>query len=265
MGALALETSAGGSLINSKTQQSFKLKNGMTLGRSKTATISFESSKVSRIHLTIFLDEEGNVSVEDSSTNGTYLDGKKISGKVAVTKNSTIKLGDEQFNLVLPHSTTANSKERSPEKSRPLKLLKNFSESYDDYPAASTFKRFVSVGIDNVILNIMFKIPAVLLPKLKLPDLQTAIVLICSYILITLSYYYFSLNKSGQTIGKRAMKLKIITTDGSKKFSVLKIFSRELLKAFLGFVSIFTINFTKKKLAVHDMGAKTRVIDVSGR
>ena len=67
----------------------------ITIGRSKdNNNIVIEDSKVSRSHLQIINDDNGDYYVIDlDSTNGTYVNGNRITGKVQLHKGDTIVIG----------------------------------------------------------------------------------------------------------------------------------------------------------------------------
>lgn len=68
----------------------------ITIGRNKENNdIVVNDSKVSRNHLQIIRDDQGNFSVLDlNSTNGTYVNGKRISGEVPLKVADELKIGD---------------------------------------------------------------------------------------------------------------------------------------------------------------------------
>ncbi len=70
-----------------------------TLGRELTSSIPIESGYVSATHARILFDaRDSTLWVEDlESRNGTYVDGRKINGRVAVSPGSTLQIGDARF------------------------------------------------------------------------------------------------------------------------------------------------------------------------
>jgi len=63
------------------------------VGRSRSATLHLDDSQVSGKHLTLFVDEKGNVVVKDlGSTNGTYIDGRKLTPNHPYVLNSGERL-----------------------------------------------------------------------------------------------------------------------------------------------------------------------------
>jgi uncharacterized RDD family membrane protein YckC len=83
-------------------------------------------------------------------------------------------------------------------------------------------------------------------------------------ILIGVPYEALLLSRNGQTVGKLAVHLRVVSPDGSKitaKQAWIRAISRTLL-GFLVIVDWPPIFFTPEKLCVHDMIARTRVIKV---
>ncbi len=72
----------------------------ITIGRSKeNNNIIINDEKVSRNHLQIVQDDNGNFTVMDlNSTNGTFVNGKRISGQTVIRPGDEVKIGS----IVLP-------------------------------------------------------------------------------------------------------------------------------------------------------------------
>ncbi len=267
MGLERMQFKNSGCLVNTKTQKAFEIHHNMTIGRGKDATVLIDDLKVSRKHLTILIDSNGTLWIQDSSTNGTFINGEKISGKIKITSDIKFKIGNTEMTLVLPLSklfdeeVPLNQEGKSLSNlSQPLILVKNYTESFEDYPPAPMLRRFVATLIDRVLENLLCQIPLIILPKI---GSNSPLIILTFYLGIFLVYYR-NLNETGQSIGKKAMKLKIIRTNNSKGFSSLEILSREVfLKITFFLISVITVLFTKKKLAVHDLLLNTRVVDIS--
>ncbi len=73
-----------------------------TLGRELTNNIPIESGYVSKVHARVLFNAaDSTLSVEDlGSSNGTYVDGRKITGRVAVSPGSTLQIGDARFKFM---------------------------------------------------------------------------------------------------------------------------------------------------------------------
>lgn len=258
-------------LINCKTQEVYELYDGITFGRGSNANVIILDKRISRIHLTLFLEKNGSIWLEDSSSNGTYFDGVRVSGKIKLTKNLRIKIGDTEFDFIMPakhrYETESNydSKLNIPKnKNHGLKIVTQYDENYSLYPPASMLKRFVANAIDSILLGLANNIPSVLFKNFNLPDLIKNNLIFFSILLISFFYYQKTMAKDGQTIGKKVMKIMVIPTNGKKRISVLMIFLREaIFKPLFIVFSFFSALLSKKNLAIHDYLSKTRVIDLS--
>jgi hypothetical protein len=67
----------------------------VTFGRHNNNEVIINDAKVSRNHFQIIWDDNGNFILADlNSTNGTYVNGKRITGKVYLNPNDTVRAGD---------------------------------------------------------------------------------------------------------------------------------------------------------------------------
>jgi len=83
---------------------------------------------------------------------------------------------------------------------------------------------------------------------------------------ITVVYEALMLKSRGQTLGKMAMKVKVVSPDGTG-LSTGQAWGRAVGRALFGFLSIFGILIdyvpaftTKERTTMHDMMARTRVV-----
>jgi class 3 adenylate cyclase len=85
--------------------KTYEMGNGKTsIGRATTNDIVVEDAAASRHHVEIRVDEaENTVAIVDlDSTNGTFVNHKRISGECALKANDVIRIGQVIFNLVSP-------------------------------------------------------------------------------------------------------------------------------------------------------------------
>lgn len=77
----------------------FDIEEVTTLGREPTSSIPMDSGFVSGAHARIIYDaQDSTLWVEDmDSRNGTYVDGRKVQGRVAVAPGSILQIGDTRF------------------------------------------------------------------------------------------------------------------------------------------------------------------------
>jgi hypothetical protein len=67
----------------------------ITIGRNPVNNVVINDPKVSRHHLQIIKDDYGNFRVADfGSSNGTFVNGRRISGEVPISPNDVIRIGD---------------------------------------------------------------------------------------------------------------------------------------------------------------------------
>ncbi|WP_237242991.1 FHA domain-containing protein, partial [Rothia nasimurium] len=65
----------------------------VTLGRGSNADITVEDTGVSRRHLDIVEQDGTYLAVDLGSTNGSYLDGKRLHGRAELRNGSVIEMG----------------------------------------------------------------------------------------------------------------------------------------------------------------------------
>jgi uncharacterized RDD family membrane protein YckC len=88
------------------------------------------------------------------------------------------------------------------------------------------------------------------------------------YLLIMLGIQAFFLAKSGQSIGKKITKIKIVDVETNEKVSLLRVFTLRsvvfivLNMLFMPFITIIdhVFGLTSKRQTLHDKLAKTKVI-----
>lgn len=85
--------------------KTYEMGNGKTsIGRATTNDIALEDAAASRYHAEIRVDEAAKrISIVDlDSTNGTFINHKRISGECPLKANDVIRIGQVIFNLVSP-------------------------------------------------------------------------------------------------------------------------------------------------------------------
>jgi predicted component of type VI protein secretion system len=85
--------------------RSLELEAEVVVGR-EDADLTIPDPEISRRHATLRPEGQGVVIEDLGSTNGTFVDGRQISGPVTVTTGATIKMGDSELALELPLDTT---------------------------------------------------------------------------------------------------------------------------------------------------------------
>lgn len=167
----------------------------------------------------------------------------------------------------------------------PRKRKTGYSQSFDkpkrsfDYELAGTGRRFVALFLDlvilfflgiilNVIIELIFPAPAYI-NYASTREYNVAFnawyrFTYLSGVALNAAYYIFTLSKmDGQTLGKRAMGIRVVRTDG-QALSMLDAFLRNVIGYFVSIITIFIgfiwAIFDKENQAVHDKIAGTIVI-----
>lgn len=80
----------------------------ITLGRSSEADILVDDTGVSRRHLEVRLDDGAGVAVDLGSTNGSFLNGSRINGSLALRDGDVLTIGRTKMTFrLLPAKTSA--------------------------------------------------------------------------------------------------------------------------------------------------------------
>lgn len=123
--------------------------------------------------------------------------------------------------------------------------------------------RLVATLIDFILLSLIRWIVSVLL-KMPLGEGGANVASIVSLI-ISISYYVVYQAKYGQTIGKKAMNIKVITYDGETP-TMFAFFLREVIgktiSAIILFIGYLMVIWDAKKQGLHDKIASTYVVYV---
>ncbi len=106
----------------------------LTVGRDEGRDVVLEDAQVSRLHLKVYLSD-GCVMVEDlGSANGTYLDGKKLSGPVVLDEGRWLQVGSR----LLKHERRSRREvERDDDLHRELDKARNYVQALLPTPVTS--------------------------------------------------------------------------------------------------------------------------------
>ena len=117
-----------------------------------------------------------------------------------------------------------------------------------EYP--STYTRIKAFFIDALIMVLlMFAIFRVFSKIEFISDFVRAFV----FLLVFFLYDPWLTSARGGTIGHKFMKLKVVKTTTGEFLSFKTAFVRSSIKALLGWISVFTMNKSKQKQAIHDI------------
>jgi uncharacterized RDD family membrane protein YckC len=125
---------------------------------------------------------------------------------------------------------------------------------------ADTGKRVIAYIIDAVIVGIVVAIIIGITEVLDFPEwLQAIISIVLAY-----GYFIYMEGTTGQTLGKRALNIRVINEDGTSinmGTSAIRNILRIVDMFFFGIVGLILIIVTQKKQRVGDLAARTVVID----
>ena len=145
-------------------------------------------------------------------------------------------------------------------------------ESHELCERSSIWHRFCAVFVDGVVVGLPVFAAYVLVAGWPLPVPETFLKSFLIGLGLCLMYFVYEavmLQHRGQTVGKIAMRIEVVQSDGTP-LGVSRSWLRSFLKilVFRGWLlSLFNVLpalFTVQKTAIHDMLLKTRVRYQSG-
>lgn len=126
------------------------------IGRKTTADIVIPQNTISASHAQLLIDVEGNVFIHDlNSTNGTFVNGTKISSPVQLFPNDLVQLGKVPFDWhvhVGTNETPTLEADKSAHKDRKKKSISKAVTA-----VLISFFAFVGVGLIIILLNTEWK------------------------------------------------------------------------------------------------------------
>jgi len=127
---ITLEEKGGG------TEQIEFEKNEITIGRLDGNDIRLAKGNVSKYHSKIIAKDGKFIVVDMKSTNGTFVNGKKIAGPQVVKPTDQISIGDYILNVEALELEASQTRTAPPEE-----------EYYEEEPVAAPAPRLVAVGM----------------------------------------------------------------------------------------------------------------------
>ncbi len=135
---------------------------------------------------------------------------------------------------------------------------------------ATILRRFCALFVDNIIVGIPFQVlsgvaqfAAAFYHSVWL-QLAIAVSIMILVMLANITYEALMIRRNGQTVGKMALKIKVVRADGGP-LSVRDAWIRPVVRLFAGMLcaaDYFPAFFNAERMCIHDMAAKTRVINV---
>ena len=131
---------------------------------------------------------------------------------------------------------------------------------------ASIGRRFGAQFVDGILLNIVSRVVMTATAgatsgsdTAALGALGMAFLVVCA---VAVAYEALMLQSRGQTLGKMALKVKVVNADGGD-ITAGQAWTRAIVRTLLSLLVIvdyLPAFFTKDKTCLHDMAAKTRVV-----
>ena len=133
---------------------------------------------------------------------------------------------------------------------------------------ASNWQRYVAYLVDSFLVGLVYIGPTIFLVATGKKEIitQWAFVFQVLAFLVNFGYYVVYQAKTGQTIGKKTMGIKVVMADG-KTPSMMTFFLREIVGKFVSaiilFIGYIMILWDKNKQGLHDKIAGTFVVKVT--
>jgi uncharacterized RDD family membrane protein YckC len=140
---------------------------------------------------------------------------------------------------------------------------------------ASVGQRFGALWIDNMLFGIVVAVPVVVFavagarntptPKAQATFATVYWLLVGGAVLGVALYEGLMLSHRGQTLGKMALGIKVVTPEGSD-IRTGQAWGRAILRqvffSYFALINYLPALFTKQRTAIHDLACKTRVVRV---
>ncbi|MFY7671158.1 RDD family protein [Tenacibaculum sp. MEBiC06402] len=125
----------------------------------------------------------------------------------------------------------------------------------EEYPGL--FIRIKAATIDGIILVVSCLAASDIFSNMENPSEYLKIIV---FSLIFLLYEPLMISISGATIGHQICKIRVREIHKDNKINFFFAILRFITKAFLGWISLFTITTSRKKQAIHDSVANSIVV-----
>jgi len=138
---------------------------------------------------------------------------------------------------------------------------------------ATVGRRFAALLVDGLIVMLpLFVVAILIFVSFDLLDAENSPLALIGNLFVSLFaafayvlYEGLMLASGGQTVGKKAMSIKVVTADGNELNSG-QAWSRAVFRQLLGIVPClglinYLVAFGQERTCIHDMMAKTRVVN----
>jgi uncharacterized RDD family membrane protein YckC len=222
------------------------------IGRSSQNDIVIDDPKVSRNHIHVIQDDEGNFQVMDlGSKNGTFLNGNKVRS-ASIRPDDIIRIGSSAipWRNYFPISPT------------PVTDKENSVSQNMDY--AGFWLRFLAYFIDSMILSVVYIIVYAIIGAVEVLQLYILMPFIIpgAFLFVWLYYALMESSKSQATIGKMALSIKVTDMNGNRPSfgKTTGRFFGKIISVLILYFGFFMAGWTEKKQALHDMMADALVV-----
>ena len=137
------------------------------------------------------------------------------------------------------------------------------------YKDADPFKRLIAFIIDYtfiwIIVEFLMSVNRLMINNIYEMSFDFSFIQDLTFIVVFILYNILPLYHSGQTIGKKALSIRVIHSEKGGDISVYSLFMREIFGKFIFFTflplaSVF-LALDAKHQAIHDLIGQTRVIE----
>lgn len=146
-------------------------------------------------------------------------------------------------------------------------LLDDFQTEIDDYAYAPLMTRFKAYLIDWVALMSVFAVMCLLLLLIGVIGELVEPIMVLMILAMFIWNALWEASSYQGTIGKIYYEIRVCTVDG-ERLTFKRALWRQLWKLFswsLSYIGLAVMYFTKRKQGIHDLVAKTIVVDLTQR
>jgi uncharacterized RDD family membrane protein YckC len=142
-------------------------------------------------------------------------------------------------------------------------------EEMTELPPAGKNERVMAFLLDNVLYGAAAKLTSAAIGTafVRGPGPGYLVLSASAGFVVFLVYWIFPVYNDGQTLGKRAFKLRIVRSGSGQDLSFLQILARETIGRLLSTIPLgmgyFMVSFRADRRCLHDLMARTRVVSVA--
>jgi len=158
-----------------------------------------------------------------------------------------------------------------------ITAIVNETENIEEFELESVKSRVLASIIDGAVIFVIIIITYLAADNNLKEEIESSSTIHILYVLLILIIHfvinYKFLISKGQTIGKKLLKIQVVSSSGNiasfpslilRGLIFTSIWYIPIIGGVIGFVSILLV-FTKKRLCLHDIFAKTKVVSINNR